>query len=39
MVHDLNPTNLHINGLFFFAKTKKPFFGTVFGHYPKNEIF
>ena len=34
MVLDLNPKNLHINGLIF-AKSKKPYFWGVFGHYPK----
>ena len=34
MVHDLNPKNLHITGLFF-CKIQKP----VLGHYPQNEIF
>ena len=38
MVHDLKPKNLHSNGLIFFAKSKKPYFGCVFGHYPQNEI-
>ena len=44
MVHDLNPKNLYINGLFFFlffffAKSKKPYFRGVFGCSPQNEIF
>ena len=41
MVHDLNPKNLHINGLsiFFFAKSKKPYFPGILGHYPEHEIF
>ena len=34
MMHDLNPKNLHINGLIFFAKSKKPYFQGNFGHYP-----
>ena len=40
MVYDSNPKNLSINRLFFFfAKSKKRYFGGVFEHYPKNEIF
>ena len=38
MVHDLNPKNLHINGLYF-SKSKKLYFGSVLGYYPQNEIF
>ena len=38
MVHDLNPTNLHINELFY-AKSQKPYFGGVLGHFSQNEIF
>ena len=37
MVHHLNPKNLHISG-FFPAKSKKTYFGGVFGHYTQNEI-
>ena len=37
MVHDLNPKNLHTNGLIFFVKSKKnPYFQGIFGHYPEN---
>ena len=39
MVHDLNPNNLHINGLVFFCKIQKTLFFGIFGHYPKSEIF
>ena len=40
MVHDdLNPKNLHINGLFFCKKQKNPVLGGVFEHYSRNEIF
>ena len=39
MVHDLNPKHLHINGLFFSAKSKKSYLWGVFGHYPQHEIF
>ena len=38
MVHDINPKNLDINGLFF-AKSKKLYLWGVFGHYLQNEIF
>ena len=33
MAHDLNPNNVHINGLFF-TKPKKLYFGGIFEHYP-----
>ena len=33
MVHDLNPKNLHITGIIFFAKSKKPYFQGIFGYY------
>ena len=40
MVHDWNPENLHIKGILFFcAKSKKPYFWGVLGHYPQNKIF
>ena len=39
MVHDLNPKNLHINGLFFLQNPKSPFLGGAFGRYPQIEIF
>ena len=38
MVHDLNPKNLQINGIFFFFLQKSYCLG-VFGHYLQNEIF
>ena len=37
VMHDLNPKNLHINGVFFLTKCKKNFF--FFLHYPQNAIF
>ena len=39
MMHDLNPKNLNINGLFFLQNTKDPIFGVFFWYYPQNEIF
>ena len=39
MMYDLNPENLQTNGLFFFEKSKKPYFWGVSGHYCQNEIF
>ena len=39
MVHDLNPKNLHITGLFFLQNPKSPFLGGAFGRYPQIEIF
>ena len=39
MVHYLDPKNLHINRLFFFANSKKPYFGGIFGHLPKIRFF
>ena len=39
MMHDLNPKNLNINGLFFLLNTKDPIFGVFFWYYPQNEIF
>ena len=38
MLRDLNPRNLHINGLYF-CKIPKTYFWSVFGHYPQCEIF
>ena len=41
MLHDLdlNHKNLHINELIFFAKSKKPYCGGIFGHCPQTEMF
>ena len=42
MVHDLNPKNIYISGLFFFfffAKFKKTYFESVFGIIPKINFF
>ena len=39
MVHDLNPKNLKVNGINFFAKSEKPYFWGLFGNYHQNDIF
>ena len=40
MMHDLNPKNLHISGLFsFFAKSKKTCLGVFLGIIPKIRFF
>ena len=39
MVHDLNPKNLHINGLFFLQNPKNPIFGVISGIIPKIRLF
>ena len=39
MVYDLNPKNLHINGIFLQNLLNNPIFAfwIAFGHYPQNE--
>ena len=39
MVHDLNPKNLHNNGLFFLQNPKNPIFEAFLGIIPKMRFF
>ena len=39
MVHDLNPKNLHINGLIFLLNLKKNILGVYLGIIPKMRFF
>ena len=39
MAHDLNPKNLHINGLIFLQNPKNPILGVLLAIIPKIRFF